>query len=603
MNWLVPLPVALPLIVAAALVAFSPISERRITDIVSIATALAVTAVCGWLTHMSSANTIVYWFGDWLPRNGAAVGISFVIDPIGAGLAVFCGFLMTMALVYTTKYFEEVRTYFHALMLLFLAAMTGFCLTGDLFNLFVFFELMSVTAYTLAAYKVEEEQTPAGAFNFAITNSVGGFLMLTGIGLVYGRTGALNMAQAGETLSRQAPDALTTIALALIFCGLFIKAAVVPFHFWLGDAHAVAPAQVCVLFSGVMIELGLYGAFRVYWTVFHPSLQALEPRLRVLLMVLGCFTAVLGAIMCFAQRHLKRLLAFSSISHIGMMLMGAGCLTAKGVAGAGLYLLAHGMVKGSLFMGGGVLLARLGSVDEVVLAYRGKKYYVLATVFILGGIGLAGFPPFGPYLGKDLMSEAGKDIGVHWFIYVFLFASIITGGAVLRFTGIVFLGFGRPTEESKSPTDKEQQETRPHAKASILLLTVTAVMILTPILMDAVGGRVSSEMQAAAERFVDQPLYANAVLKGQPTGPIHVRESTWHIAGFIEGTAAAIGAAVLAALALVSSQLPKPVYRFIRNSTAPFQMFLQKLHVGHIGDLIVWLLVGVVAIGIVLSTG
>lgn len=250
-----------------------------------------------------------------------------------------------------------------------------------------------------------------------------------------------------------------------------------------------------------------------------------------------------------------------------------------------------------------VLLAKLGSVDEIELAHRGKKFYVLAAVFILGGLGLAGFPPFGPYLGKDLMAEAGKDIGMHWYLYIFLFASIVTGGAVLRFAGIVFFGFGQPMEESKSPTETEKQVTPAHSKAPVLLLTVTVVMVLMPLLMDAVGSRISSQVQAATERFVDQSVYADAVLRGQPTGPIHARESKWHLTGFIEGLGAAIGAAGLAALALVSSRLPKPVYRFLRESTVPFQKFLERLHVAHIGDLIVWLLIGVVAIGIVLATG
>ncbi|HVU99735.1 MAG TPA: complex I subunit 5 family protein, partial [Verrucomicrobiae bacterium] len=287
MNWLVPLPVALPLLVAAGLVGAAPVCHRRIADSAAILTALLAAAACCLLAHLASKGTIVYWFGGWGPRGSAAIGISFVIGPLGAGLAAFCSCLMTVALVFTWQYFDAVRTYFHALMLVFLAAMNGFCLTGDLFNLFVFFELMSVAAYALTGYKVEEVPALAGAINFAVTNSVGAFLVLIGIGLVYGRTGALNMAQAGLALARHPADALAVAALAFIACGFLIKAAVAPFHFWLGDAHAVAPTPVCVLFSGVMIELGLYGAFKVFWTVFHPVLQSAEPRIRLVFLALG----------------------------------------------------------------------------------------------------------------------------------------------------------------------------------------------------------------------------------------------------------------------------------------------------------------------------
>ena len=111
---------------------------------------------CGLLLNQSAHGSIVYWFGGWQPRNGVALGIAFVIDPLGAGMALLAATLMTAALIYAAQYFEAIGTLFHALMLVFLAAMVGFCLTGDLFNMFVFFELMSVAAYALTGYKVEE---------------------------------------------------------------------------------------------------------------------------------------------------------------------------------------------------------------------------------------------------------------------------------------------------------------------------------------------------------------------------------------------------------------------------------------------------------------
>ena len=169
---------------------------------------------------------------------------------------------------------------------------------------------MSVSAYALTAYKIEEEPALMGAFNFAISNSVGAFSVLAGIGLLYGRTGTLNMAQIGQALASHPADGLVIVSLTLITCGLGVKAVLVPFQFWLADAHAVAPSPVCVLFSGVMVELALYGIARIYWTVFVGAVGDRAPAVREVWIALGVLTLLAGAVMCFAERHLKRLLAF-----------------------------------------------------------------------------------------------------------------------------------------------------------------------------------------------------------------------------------------------------------------------------------------------------
>src|SRR5579885_1964394 len=170
-DHLAPLAVAVPLICAAALTPLSRHLPRAAADAIATAAAVAVTAMCAVLTLASTHAPIVYWMGGWVPRHGLAVGIGFVVDPIGGGLATLAALLVTSALVFSWRYFDSVGTLFHTLMLAFLAAMCGFALTGDLFNLFVWFELMGVAAYALAGFKVEELGPLQGAVNFAITNT------------------------------------------------------------------------------------------------------------------------------------------------------------------------------------------------------------------------------------------------------------------------------------------------------------------------------------------------------------------------------------------------------------------------------------------------
>src|SRR5581483_6360184 len=315
---LIPLIISLPLSAAAILVALGPRVPRRVLDAATTVVAVVVTLLAAVLLASTGNGAVVTWAGGWTPARGVSVGIVLYADPMGAGLAVLAGVLTTAVLVFSWRYFQAVEVFFHALVLVFLAGMCGFVLTADLFNMFVWFELVSVIGYALTGYQIEQPQPLQSAVNFGITNSIGAFCTLMGITLLYARTGALSFAALGQALSGGRPDGLVIGSLVLILAGFLVKASVVPFHFWTADAEAVAPTPVCALFSGIMVELGVYAIARIYWTVYSPVLPV--SALRGPLLGFGGVTAVLGAVMCLAQRHIKRLLAFSTISHVGLFL-------------------------------------------------------------------------------------------------------------------------------------------------------------------------------------------------------------------------------------------------------------------------------------------
>ena len=628
MHALPPLVLAVPLLSAALLAALNAVLPRALTDAASVACALAVTAMCALLT-LKTGGLTVYWFGGFHPRAGVAVGISFAVDSIGAGMATLSAFMVSAALVYSVRYFEEIGSLYGALMLVFLAAMVGFCLTGDLFNLFVFFELMSVAAYALTAYKIEEAGPLQGAINFAITNSVGSFAMLSGIALLYGRTGALNMAQVGAALSGHRVDGLVTVALLLIMGGLLVKAAIVPLHFWLADAHAVAPVPVCVLFSGVMVELALYGLARVYWTIFSGPMSAHAAGLRATLVVLGAATAIVGATMCLAQRHLKRLLAFSTISHTGTFLLGLGLLTPAGLAASARYVPEHALLKGALFMAAGILLHRFGTVDEHDLRGRGRErtgrrarrrrrtrgghpngrahardpgLRVAALVFAAGGLGLAALPPLGSFYGKATLEDAlSHKVGYGWVAAIVVASSAMTAGAILRATGRIFVGWGPrlPRHLELLRVTSEVPETRrPHDRTP-------AVMFVPPLLLAGAGvflgvfTHATDGIGAAAARLTDRAGYAAHVLSqalsranGAPRAP---HESVVAL-DYVLAATTVVGALAISALALMKRPAWLGLPRIERRATAAI-VVLRRVHSGCVNDYVAWLVAGLAAIG------
>ena len=608
MDQLFALVVTIPLLAAAALLAARPVlrDKEQVRDWLAVAVAASVAVMLGILALRTSAGS-VYWFAGFRPAGGVAVGIDFEADPLNAGLACLGAVLMTAALIFAWRYFPQVGTYFHVLMLTFLAGVCGFCLAGDVFDLFVWFELMGVSAYALTAYRPEERGPIQGALNFAITNSVGAYLSLTGIALIYGRTGALNMAQISRYVSGHPADGLVVIAFLFIITGLLVKAAIVPFHFWLPDAHAVAPTPVCVMFSGVMVELGLYGIARMYWSVFGAALGHRAAISHVFL-ALGVLTAIVGALFCFRERHVKRLLAFSTISHSGMFLAGFALLTPLGLAGAALSVLAHAFVKGALFLGAGIVLHRLHSVNETWLHGRGRHLRVTGVMFTLAALGLADLPPFGTFLGKGWITDSVG--GGPWLAAVFFACTVLTAGAVLRVAGGVFYGLGDPPAEDTRMAAEANEETgetesgRQRTPLTMLVPPCVLVALGVAAGIAAMTPRWAAALESAATRFEDQRAYASLVLNGvrtaHPAALYPQAPATVTAVSLVTALCSVAGAVLLALAALYWRRLP-----LLRRGYEPapgLAAATRRFQSGVINDYITWLVTGVAALGGILAT-
>jgi multicomponent Na+:H+ antiporter subunit D len=605
--------VAVPVLTAALLATAGRWLPRLAVDVAAVLAVAAVAALSALTLTRAPHHAQVSWLGGWGPATG--VGIPLVADPFAAGLALVTALLTLAALLFSWRYFTEIQAIFHTLMLLFLAAMVAYVYTGDLFDAFVFFELMSVVAFALTGYRSEEPSTVHGALNFGIIQSIGAYLTLAGIALVYARTGQLGLATTGRQLigAGTGPgghgDALVTAAFVLICTGYLVKASAVPFHFWLADAHAVAPTPVCVLFSGIMVPLGVYGIARTYWATF----AGLVP-LRAIA-VLGAAAALLGAVMCVLQHHIKRLLAYSTVSHTGLLLVGVAAHGPDALAGTAYYLAGHAGVKGALFLAAGALLNRHQTVDEHELRGRGRGMPVTGATFLLGALGLAGLPPSGLFAGHAVTEHAAEHLGWWWFTPLTIAASALTAGAVLR----VWLGVfrGTPAEDDPAHHERNRQrhgeqpegrhgsdggghedpETRPTLRnLPWTMVTPGLVLLIAALLAGLIpGGPVS----AAAAMFTDRDGYAALVLDGRVPHPHAAPADPWTASGVAGFLATLLLAALIAVHAVRRRTSDRtPGTGILTRAAAATATRLHALHSGHIGDYAAWLTAGVAVLAL-----
>jgi len=573
-NNLAPLPVVVPLAGAAVVLFAHAFVPRGVVRLLAGAAVVAEITLAAILLYQARSSTVVYWFGGWTPRAGIALGVSFTVDQLGAAAAVLAGIVVGAALTTTPTLGDgDGDGIVHALFLTLLAAMAGFCLTGDLFNLFVFFELMAVSAFALAAYHTRSLSAMRGALNFAIANSIGAFLFLIGIALLYGRTGALNLAQIGRYLATHGGlDRLAIVALALIVVGLLVKAAVVPFHFWLVDTATSAPIPLVIVLAGVLDTLGIYGIARVYWTAFAlPTGGA--PALRTVLVATGAVTAGVAGVLSLAFQQPRRRLAFVMVAHTGIILIGVGCLTARGLAASAVYAAGDGMVKAVLFLG----LALTGWQAAGATARRAG-----VLLLAVGGLALAGLPLFATGVGKAAIEAAAARAGSGWVTPVIVGAAALTGAAVIRLALEANAGSVATGDEGRG------RWTLPLAMG-VLLLGLSAAVALA-----------GDWAARAAARFTATRAYQQQVLSGHAA---LVSTAGLHLGLPASGLALDLTAVVLAVV-LGSGVVAPAAGRLAGTEPLPtVWRGARRLHDGSIGDAATWTTIGTAAIALALASG
>jgi len=438
----IPLPVfiAIPLVTAFVLPVFGKKGKDAATVLANVATiSLLVLAVA------SIGKSAVYEIGKW----SIPLGIDLVLDGLSSLMLLAISVVSAAAMLFSARYMEQytAKAKYLSLFLLMVAGMNGVALSGDIFNLFVFLEIASLASYALVGFGCEHEELEA-SFKYMVLGSIGSVFILFAVALVYGNTGALNMAYVSEAIQSSGLNAGLAFALALFVVGFGLKAALVPFHAWLPDAHPSAPAPISAMLSGILIKtLGIYALARMVFNVFGVSVS-----IGWLLVVLGLLSMVAGAFLAIGQWNFKRLLAYSSISQIGYVVLGIGLgatLIARGtnlawaslaILGGLFHLLNHAVYKSLLFLTSGSVQMSTGTRQLKQMGGLAEKLPVTRTTCTVASASIVGIPPFSGFWSKLILVWAAVQAQLYWVAAIIVFVSLCTLIMYLKVQRYVFLG-------------------------------------------------------------------------------------------------------------------------------------------------------------------
>ncbi len=498
MRVLLPAPVVLPLLAAGLSMALHrrARAQRVLGATVLMATLAATVAL---LVHVRNEGPLAVQVGGW----PAPIGITLVADLFAAIMLVVSAAMVLAVLFYAigSPRTADHALFFHPVYLILAAGVSASFLAGDLFNLFVAFEVMLSASYVLITLGGNRDQVRSG-MTYVVISLLASTLFVTAVGLIYAATGTVNMADLASRVGNL-PDTVRTGLGLLLLIVFGVKAAIFPLFFWLPDAYPTAPTPVTAIFAGLLTKVGVYAIVRTQTLLFPTGGDA-----SVLLLAIAGLTMVIGVFGAIAQNDVKRILSFHIVSQIGYMIMGLGLFSLAGIAGAIFYIVHHIVVKTTLFLVGGLvenatgtgLLHRLGG-----LLHRAP---LMAVLFLLPALSLAGLPPFSGFVAKLALVQAGLEVERYVIVAVSLAVSLLTLFSMTKIWAGVF--WGSPDDDAPRLAVAADG----HLSAPRLMVVPTAALVVMGLFVALAAAPLYDLSREAAAALVNPAAYIREVLGG-----------------------------------------------------------------------------------------
>lgn len=474
------LPALLPLIflAAALLIPLIDVWKKKTAYLFAITAALtaASLSVYGFI-YVLFNGTVNYHFGGWAPP----VGIEYIYDPLSSFVTLVINVIALLVLTHAYRVvpvdIEGRQGAYYSVVMLLLTGFNGMIITGDLFNLYVFIEISSLSGYALIA--VGEKRSPFAAFRYLIIGTIGASFYLLGIGYLYFMSGTLNMSDLASILPMIKDSPTILVGLILIVIGIGIKMAIFPMHGWLPDSYTYAPTTSSALIAPIGTKVGAYVLLRLLFFVFGVQYFSEELPVAELIAIFSCIGIIFGSVMAIAQKEMKRMLAYSSVAQIGYIGLGIGLANTFGFIGAVLHLLNHAFMKACLFIVAGNLRTKAGHSDISLFdnTFR-KKYPWTMAAFTVAALSMVGLPPLAGFFSKWYLALGAIGNSKWIYLAVILISSLLNAVYFFRILEKVYLKSSVKIKSDESDSENlNSAEVVPSMLVPALVLAVGLIVL------------------------------------------------------------------------------------------------------------------------------